>query len=307
MHRVLAIAAAMFVLATAGSSFAIDLPVEIRLDRASVKSFAKDASAATVTFRLYSDETCSSTLFGTASTSLAQLDVARVKNEKLKNDPTPAAKEEWVLGSEVPVPDLSDDLFSFAPVGNVFATATVQGDGAPVVSSCQRQKYVHVQSECGDDVAVLNEECDGTDLRGQTCQTLLSTVGTLECTSECELDTSGCGSCPGTGGVVVGGTCWYLADPSQSCTDACAAQTLEYSSMTLTYAGSGGTTAQCFAVLDALGYTSPPALSVGDYSSSQPVGCLYDPSDPGFRVRITDPAPTTADAVDGRRRVCACE
>jgi cysteine-rich repeat protein len=45
---------------------------------------------------------------------------------------------------------------------------------------------------CGDDSAGCDEECDGSDLRSQTCQTLGFESGTLACGSGCTFDTSGC-------------------------------------------------------------------------------------------------------------------
>ncbi|MFN2376560.1 MAG: hypothetical protein ABR538_08480 [Candidatus Binatia bacterium] len=288
-----------------GSGFALDVPVEARLDRSLAKSFAKDAAATTATFRLYTDDACSTTAFGTIGLPLSDLDrVQRIKNETLKNDSTPSPKEEWVLSAMVPLPDLLGVTLGLP--GNVFATATLDNGGTPVVSNCQKQNLLTVAETCGDGFAVGVEECDGSDFAGQTCDSLTSIGGPLACTPGCTIDTSGCGQCPGAG-VLVAGNCWYLAAPLTSCTATCAANGVPYSSATLTYTGSDGTEAQCFEVLDALGYTSPPASDIGDYPGSSPAGCLYDPGGGGFRVRINDPAPTTADALDPRQRVCGCQ
>ena len=40
--------------------------------------------------------------------------------------------------------------------------------------------------------STASEECDGSDLRGQTCKTLGFIRGTLRCTAGCKLDASGC-------------------------------------------------------------------------------------------------------------------
>lgn len=46
---------------------------------------------------------------------------------------------------------------------------------------------------CGDNVAQGSEACDGSDLRGQTCESLGFPPGTLACAATCEsFDTSGC-------------------------------------------------------------------------------------------------------------------
>lgn len=52
---------------------------------------------------------------------------------------------------------------------------------------------------CGDGVAECDEECDGDDLRGYTCQALGYEEGTLSCGDNCEFDVSDCS-----------GTLWYL-------------------------------------------------------------------------------------------------
>lgn len=48
--------------------------------------------------------------------------------------------------------------------------------------------------ECGDGVLNLDEECDGADLGGETCETVVgaNTSGDLACLSSCLFDTSEC-------------------------------------------------------------------------------------------------------------------
>jgi hypothetical protein len=308
MRRSFGIVGTILLIGLSDYAMAADLAVEVRMDRASAKAFAKDAAASTATFRIYLDETCSGPSMD-AIVPLGSVDrVARVKNESLKNDPTPAPKEEWVLSADVSLADLSESEVVFAANGNVFVTVTLDNGSTPVVSTCQRQKFLEIASECGNGVALPSDECDGSDLNGQTCSSQGFFVGSLGCTAGCEFDTSNCHStCPGAG-VALQGACWYLGPQVPgSCTDTCAAQGLTYSELTRTYAGSDGTLAQCFAVLDALGFTSPPALDSGDTSSTAPVGCSYEPGGSGFRQRVINPAPTTANADSGARRVCACE
>jgi hypothetical protein len=53
---------------------------------------------------------------------------------------------------------------------------------------------------CGDDLAENTEACDGSDLRGESCETLGFGPGTLACDERCGFATSGCGAIPGCGG-----------------------------------------------------------------------------------------------------------
>jgi len=68
-----------------------------------------------------------------------------------------------------------------------------------------------IQGECGNGVIDANEDCDGTNLGGATCETLNNTGGTLNCTQTCLYDLSMCrdddsssGGYGATGGI--GGT-----------------------------------------------------------------------------------------------------
>jgi hypothetical protein len=45
---------------------------------------------------------------------------------------------------------------------------------------------------CGNGIAESGEACDTSDLRSKTCQVLGFTTGTLVCTAQCSLETSGC-------------------------------------------------------------------------------------------------------------------
>jgi hypothetical protein len=48
-----------------------------------------------------------------------------------------------------------------------------------------------VPADCGNGVVDGDEECDGTDLDGQTCESL-GGVGTVSCTDDCTLETCAC-------------------------------------------------------------------------------------------------------------------
>ena len=50
-------------------------------------------------------------------------------------------------------------------------------------------------AHCGDSVVDSDEACDGASLAGQDCISRGHTGGTLRCTSDCQLDESGCSDC----------------------------------------------------------------------------------------------------------------
>lgn len=90
---------------------------------------------------------------------------------------------------------------------------------------------------CGDDVVnAINEQCDGDDFAGESCQGLGFGFGTLSCTANCRFDTSACpypGSACGNGSIganeqcegshLAGQTCQTLGfnGGSLSCTRGC--------------------------------------------------------------------------------------
>jgi len=64
---------------------------------------------------------------------------------------------------------------------------------------------------CDDGFIDPGEDCDGTNLGGQTCEGLGFSGGTLDCTPICNFDTSGC---------TVGGTCGNgVIDAGEACDD----------------------------------------------------------------------------------------
>ena len=103
------------------------------------------------------------------------------------------------------------------------------------------------------------------------------------------------------GGAGVGGSCWYLGASAASCDAACAGIGQVCDPATISYAGTGGTSANCAAVLTALSVTD--AYS-GDLSCApQGAGCIDSPGT--FSARCTD-VPTTCAAATLARRACAC-
>ena len=47
-------------------------------------------------------------------------------------------------------------------------------------------------AQCGDAVVDVGEQCDGTNLNGQSCTSLGQDSGTLACNASCLFDASGC-------------------------------------------------------------------------------------------------------------------
>ena len=108
---------------------------------------------------------------------------------------------------------------------------------------------------------------------------------------------------PPCGGVRVGGYCWYPSAPDGSCTDACTAHGGCSLAGTRDFAGSGGTDANCVAVLAALGYGGYPHQ---DWSNNN-LGCHFAWASWTYwsTAAVTTceaAAPGAADAV----RMCAC-
>jgi hypothetical protein len=102
----------------------------------------------------------------------------------------------------------------------------------------------------------------------------------------------------------VGGSCWTLGQPGDGCDAACFQIGMSYDPATETYAGSGGTNANCTAVLvDLLG--SPFAIA-NDTTCAAAVGCQRDLFFPGL-FRCTSPPTNGGASAPGIRRACACQ
>ncbi|MEE8147756.1 MAG: DUF1566 domain-containing protein [Longimicrobiales bacterium] len=75
-----------------------------------------------------------------------------------------------------------------------------------------------IASTCGNDIIDGNDDCDGPDLGGETCQSLGFGGGPLTCSVGCGLDVSGCiplalGAFPATGQT----SCWNSSGSLISC------------------------------------------------------------------------------------------
>jgi len=77
------------------------------------------------------------------------------------------------------------------------------------------------EAECGDNVAEGMEECDGSDFGGWTCLELGYDAGSLGCTGDCVLVTSGCTGDPvcGNGVIDTGEECDGAALGGATCAD----------------------------------------------------------------------------------------
>src|SRR5262245_9938139 len=160
---------------------------------------------------------------------------------------------------------------------------------------------------CGNGTIEQGEGCDFGTLGGQTCSSATAGAkpyGELACVAGCALDTSRCLSCPG---AMFGGACWLVGAVGASCSATCEAGGLSYDPATATFAGSGGSDANCLALVSAVfNWMSPPAPPL----TLQPVGasgfgCGLLRGLPPSVVR--DLNPTMRDAADGQiARLCAC-
>jgi len=103
-------------------------------------------------------------------------------------------------------------------------------------------------------------------------------------------------------GQDVGGFCWFLGAAGESCDTVCAGQGKLYDAATATYAGSGGTDAQCEAVLIALGLPGPHNFS-GTTSCAQGFGCANSSSG---SLHCDSPATTAGASTPTLSRACAC-
>lgn len=123
---------------------------------------------------------------------------------------------------------------------------------------------------------------------------------------------------PPCGGTMVGGYCWYatISETYQSCDDICASRGGCNLEGTRNYAGSGGTDANCQAVLNALGVLVGNPFISGDVVFG-PIGCHANkfssyygqPSSSDNRVRQTSTgytAPTDCETTWTFERACAC-
>lgn len=167
---------------------------------------------------------------------------------------------------------------------------------------------------CGNGTIEAGESCDFGPLPvGPTCSSATAGAkpyGKLACGAGCAFNTAGCFACPGK---VVGGYCWWKGPDGLSCANTCASIGMTYDPATATYAGSGGSDANCAAVATAWFNWYPPAPPITVLGAgSTGVGCgdfTFPNFDSGLAYGIyRDASPTLAEAVNPTvGRFCACQ
>ncbi len=75
---------------------------------------------------------------------------------------------------------------------------------------------------CGNNTREGTEECDGTDLAGQTCSSKGFTGGTLKCKADCKFDTAACTSAPVGAAAVCGNDICETGETPENCAADCA-------------------------------------------------------------------------------------
>lgn len=113
---------------------------------------------------------------------------------------------------------------------------------------------------------------------------------------------SGASCSAACGGTLVGGYCWYEGANGASCDTTCTGHG-GYNAATLSYAGSGGTDANCLAVLTALSMVSGSVTDMSFYA----YGCVEDQNAPTGHQRTRYTVATTSSASGTSvYRACAC-
>jgi len=160
---------------------------------------------------------------------------------------------------------------------------------------------------CGNGVLDGDEECEIGTIEGATCDSATGgadPLGVVTCGAGCVFDTSECVS-----SVSVGGYEWFLGAIGASCDTTCTAEGLVYDPATAAFAGSGGSDANCSAVLGALGRPGP--VFGGNFGTA--IGCVYGVTAGPSLIGARDTSPTTSSAVAPTmigtqiQRACACQ
>ncbi len=148
-------------------------------------------------------------------------------------------------------------------------------------------------SVCGNNIIEADEECDGTDLGGETCKSLGYAGGTLSCQTDCTFKTTACTSGGGGGGGGGGGS------PSPPAETEVNFSGRAYPLSKVGVLKDGQVVATSIAGPDAKFYISLSGLSPGDYNFS-----LYGEDSNGrrsslftFSVYITDGVTTNISGV----------
>lgn len=151
----------------------------------------------------------------------------------------------------------------------------------------------------------------GTPTAVQSAQSYNVTAHNLDgmATTSISITVLGAVSCD-SGGQVVGGTCWYFGQNNQSCDAVCSTHG-GYNSATASFAGSGGTDANCGQVLTAVGAISPtPVTAQSSIGGISGLGCGSDYTNNATSYRITSTTTSSADSSGNSglyfRRACSC-
>lgn len=140
---------------------------------------------------------------------------------------------------------------------------------------------------------------NGTRYRGTTTTTAYAQGTSTERACACKFTGSG-DPCLDAGGVSVGGACWFMGGLTASCDTVCTNWVGgTYNTATLSYAGSGGSNANCGAVLTAL---SAPGLGAST-NIGNAAGCQISSGS----VRNRGTTATTSAASGSYYRACACD
>nr|HEX4313170.1 hypothetical protein [Kofleriaceae bacterium] len=108
---------------------------------------------------------------------------------------------------------------AIGPLGDGPHAFTVTALDAATPPNTGSASYAFGVGGCGDGSAEGTEDCDGSDLAGQTCFGLGFTTGTLTCSALCRFDTSACTSC-GNNVIEPGETCDAVQVGSATCATA---------------------------------------------------------------------------------------
>lgn len=183
------------------------------------------------------------------------------------------------------------------PAGGVcyFGRCTTPDGGGESSDDADGVAEADVRPDGGTDVEVADDAAgeDGRDGPGE-----IEAIGDVEILEDVTAEVL-----PECDGALVGGHCWYASLAGESCDTACTPHGGCDVAGTRDYAGSGGTDAQCVAVLVALGYGSYPHQ---DFSNND-LGCHFAW---GSWTYWSTALPTTCGAAAGgsaaAERMCAC-
>ena len=121
--------------------------------------------------------------------------------------------------------------------------------------SCNNQTQLCVTT-CGNGIVNSGEQCDGTNLSGQTCVSQGFTSGTLLCNSNCQFNTTQCSTTIGNGVCDAGETCAQEPTACQGHQATCSSGNICISGSCQSTSGGVGCTNYCISLLNNPPYTS---------------------------------------------------